>query len=163
MKKFFLGVIVGLFLGAAPLAFAAQQVHLIVDGNEIAFPEAPPQIINGRTMVPARPLAEALGATVEWDPVTWSVIVTKATNSQNTNNLQAPEGYYPERQILNVLMDKYPDKKLESIAPGEFYFDDIKYVLPSIIVGEKPSETRQYFSPTPLIEAGLITQDDLQK
>ena len=34
-----------------------------------------PKIVNDRTMVPARAVSEALGAMVDWDPVTRTVII----------------------------------------------------------------------------------------
>ncbi|SHE44042.1 Copper amine oxidase N-terminal domain-containing protein [Thermoanaerobacter uzonensis DSM 18761] len=48
------------------IAFANSTIKLIVNGSEIK-PDVPPQIINGRTMVPIKWVAEALGAEVEWD------------------------------------------------------------------------------------------------
>lgn len=77
MKRFLAGLIVGIVLATAAGAWAQTAVvRLFVDGQEIAFPEAPPQIINGRVMVPARPLAEALGGTVRWDAAQKAVLVT---------------------------------------------------------------------------------------
>lgn len=48
-----------------------------VDEDERFF-DVPPQIINDRTMIPARAVAEALGCTVEWDQATKTVIITTA-------------------------------------------------------------------------------------
>lgn len=78
MKRFFAGLIIGAVLATAVSVFAEDlPVRLFVDGKEVVS-DVPPQIINGRTLVPARPLAEALGAAVTWDAATRSVIVTKA-------------------------------------------------------------------------------------
>lgn len=73
MKRFLFGLgqglLVGLLLSLSILslsAFADQPIKLIVNGKEIQC-DVPPQIINGRTMIPARFLAEALGAKVDWD------------------------------------------------------------------------------------------------
>lgn len=78
MKRFIAGFILGAALMACTAVFAAApHIHLFVNGQEISFPEAPPQIVNDRVMVPARPLAEALGATVEWDEVAQSVIINQ--------------------------------------------------------------------------------------
>ena len=55
-----------LTLALAAGAFAANPIKLIVNGQEIK-PDVPPQIINGRTMVPIRWVAEALGADVQWE------------------------------------------------------------------------------------------------
>lgn len=77
LALFLAGLLVGAFFMTVLTASAADRpIRLFVDGVEIVFPEAPPQMINGRTMVPARPLAEALGAKVEWDHDNQSVIVT---------------------------------------------------------------------------------------
>lgn len=48
------------------MTFAADPLKLIVNGKEIKADVAP-QLINGRTMVPIRWVAEALGADVNWD------------------------------------------------------------------------------------------------
>lgn len=68
MKKKWLAVIgvVILVTTIAIVAFAANPIKLIVNGQEIK-PDVPPQIINGRTMVPVRWVAEALGADVQWE------------------------------------------------------------------------------------------------
>ncbi|NLL06373.1 MAG: copper amine oxidase N-terminal domain-containing protein [Clostridiaceae bacterium] len=39
--------------------------------------DVPPQIVNGRTLVPARAVAESFGAKVDWDGNTKSVIITQ--------------------------------------------------------------------------------------
>lgn len=65
-----------LTLALAAGAFAANPIKLIVNGQEIK-PDVPPQIINGRTMVPIRWVAEALGADVHWDAQNNAVVITK--------------------------------------------------------------------------------------
>jgi len=54
------------------------SIRLFVAGKEIT-PDVPPQIIDGRAMVPVRFVAEALGADVEWDSKTYTVIINKTT------------------------------------------------------------------------------------
>ncbi len=79
MKKFYLGIVTGLVAGlllaTATFALAADQIKLIVNGKEIQC-DVPPQNIDGRMLVPARFLAEALGAAVEWDATNNAVVVT---------------------------------------------------------------------------------------
>ncbi len=68
MKKKWI-MIAGIVLSAgvfAAVAFAGSPVKLIIDGQEIK-PDVAPQIINGRTMVPLRWVAGALGSGVSWD------------------------------------------------------------------------------------------------
>lgn len=78
MKKYFLGVITGFAVCAmlvSTMAIAGSPIRLIVNGNDVES-DVPPQVINGRTMFPIRPLVEALGATVEWDGVNNTATVT---------------------------------------------------------------------------------------
>lgn len=46
-----------------------------VNGNDVQL-DVPPKIINGRTMVPVRFIAEALGCKVDWDGNSQTVIIT---------------------------------------------------------------------------------------
>ncbi|MBW5447967.1 ABC transporter substrate-binding protein [Cohnella sp. CFH 77786] len=70
-----------LAFGIVPLtASAAGTVKVVLDGKEISFGVAP-QVINGRTMVPYRVLAEKLGAKVGWDDKTKKITVAKGTSN----------------------------------------------------------------------------------
>lgn len=77
MKSFVSGIIVGSVLFSGVSFAAPSVVKLIVNGKEL-HPEVPAQIIDGSTLVPARALAEALGASVTWDAKNQAVIVEKA-------------------------------------------------------------------------------------
>jgi len=46
------------------------------NGEKIVL-DVPPQIVNGRTLVPARAVAESFGAKVDWDGNTRTVIITQ--------------------------------------------------------------------------------------
>jgi hypothetical protein len=61
-----------MFVGSS--AIAGSPIKLFIDG-EIIQCDVPPQIINGRVMVPARFVAEPLGARVEWDERSQTVLV----------------------------------------------------------------------------------------
>ncbi|AFV11438.1 copper amine oxidase-like protein [Thermacetogenium phaeum DSM 12270] len=61
--------------GSAP-ASASNPIRLCVNGQEV-HSSVPPQIINGRTVVPIRFVAEALGADVAWDGATKTATITK--------------------------------------------------------------------------------------
>ena len=74
MKK-----IISLLLVFAMLALpamASREIKVMVDGRYIDF-DVPPQVINSRTMVPVRAIFEELGADVEWDNATRTVIAMK--------------------------------------------------------------------------------------
>ncbi|MCS5695646.1 stalk domain-containing protein [Desulfofundulus thermocisternus] len=53
-------------------ALGNNPIRLVVNGQEIK-PEVPPQIIHERVLVPARWVAEAMGAGVEWEEATRTV------------------------------------------------------------------------------------------
>ena len=55
---------------------ATDTISVVVNGTEVIF-DVPPQIINGRTMVPVRAIFEALGADVYWDDATKTVYAEK--------------------------------------------------------------------------------------
>lgn len=75
---------------AAAAAFAANPIQLIVNGETLQ-PDVPPQIIDGRTMVPVRWIAEALGAEVKWDGDRRAVTVdTKTQNGHYENPYRYP-------------------------------------------------------------------------
>lgn len=81
MKRFsaglLTGLLIGLLLAGTTMAFANSSIKLIINGKEIACDVAP-QIINGRTMVPARYVAENLGASVGWDKNNNAVVINGA-------------------------------------------------------------------------------------
>lgn len=85
MKRFITGLFVGVFLSICSLGFAADTIKITVNGKEINS-DIPPQIINGRTMVPIRFVAEALQANVEWDENTKTVKITTASQSATDPN-----------------------------------------------------------------------------
>ena len=57
-------------------AVPVPVIKVIVDGKTLAF-DVPPQIVNGRTLVPLRAIFEEMGAEIEWDPDTQTVTATK--------------------------------------------------------------------------------------
>lgn len=53
-------------LGAVSVSAYGNDISVALDGRVLEF-DVPPQIVNGRTMVPMRAIFEELGATVEWE------------------------------------------------------------------------------------------------
>jgi len=83
MKRFVIGLIAGFLLATTIGAAASSNIRLVINGKEI-IPDVPPQIIDGRVMVPARFIAEPLGATVKWDELNNTVIIASRTSSPAT-------------------------------------------------------------------------------
>jgi hypothetical protein len=68
---------------ASALAATAAKIEIKVAYNNkaISFPDQKPLIMNGRTLVPIRPIAEGLGFDVDWNSTTRTVIITKNNNT----------------------------------------------------------------------------------
>jgi len=62
-------------------AYGSSPIKLIINGKELK-PDISPQIIDGRTMVPIRFVAEALGLDVKWDAANNAVVITNSAAAQ---------------------------------------------------------------------------------
>ena len=156
MKKFIAGLVIGLLLATAGVGFAANEtIRIFVNGQEVVA-DVSPQIIDGRVMVPARFIAEPLGATVIWDAVTRSVHITSAdiqepVQSKDTVTLPVqpvnagddPAGYVPLRYIVETYGICYQEDGIFYNINNEelFALDDIDHVF---------SNNRIYVSETSL-------------
>ncbi|ATW26904.1 copper amine oxidase N-terminal domain-containing protein [Candidatus Formimonas warabiya] len=79
-KRFAALVVLGVFLGGITVGvLAASPIRIMVNGVEVKS-DVNPQIIKGRTMVPLRTVAEALGNEVKWDGKTQEVKIDSGDN-----------------------------------------------------------------------------------
>lgn len=67
-------------LAAQAGAGQLQDRDTFVNGRKVSF-DVRPQVEGGRTLVPVRALAEAMGARVEWNPETAAVTVTRGAST----------------------------------------------------------------------------------
>ena len=67
-----LTLVLTLMLASAVTAVAAEQpgIQVQYNGKNIAFTDAVPKIVDGRTMVPFRQILETMGAEVSYDNAT---------------------------------------------------------------------------------------------
>ena len=65
MKKLLLIVLAIALVLSSHATFASDDIAVMVEGTKVEF-DVPPQIIDGRTLVPVRKIFEALGAKVNW-------------------------------------------------------------------------------------------------
>ena len=68
-------------LGSDSISLAVGSTTLVKNGEDITL-DVPAQIINDRTMVPARAIAEAYGVGVEWDAATRTVVLTQVVEEK---------------------------------------------------------------------------------
>jgi hypothetical protein len=83
-KTFVCGMVVGSALFSSVSFAAPAVVKMIVNGKEI-HSEVPAQIMDGSTLIPARALAEALGAKVIWDEGNKRVFIESESYNQLMN------------------------------------------------------------------------------
>lgn len=120
VKSWLIVTLVLVLVMGAGTALALEPIKIMVNGQEVVG-DTPAQIINGRTMVPIRLVAEALDADVRWDEVNRQVVITTAKGSEETWNLLKVNGeqttwpywiidgkfYMEYRNLLNLLQTKY--------------------------------------------------------
>ncbi len=108
-KKCFALLCAVLIAGAlAGTALAGSPIKLLVNGKEI-IPDVAPQIINERTMVPIRWVAEALNADVRWDENSKKVLINTAELNLLENQVKLLE---------KALAPKTPEEAVETWARG---------------------------------------------
>ena len=104
--------------------------------------DVPPQVINGRTLVPARFLAEALGAKVEWDNARNAVIVNSnpivtparpevtQVSSDNEIEVKAADGTLLYTVKINTITamserNQFSDKKPAQVVNINYTYKNI--------------------------------------
>lgn len=120
MRKFSLGLVSGLLVGlllSGSIALAGSPIKLVINGKQ-AVCDSPPQIIGGRVMVPARNVAESLGATVSWDAANQSVIITSKVTAPTDNPEKAE--FLKISAEADALIAKYEGKLEGSISESEY-------------------------------------------
>ena len=148
MRKFLLGVVIGIFFTAVAAAFGAEnQIKIILDGREI-YSDVPPQIINDRTFVPIRVISEALGVDVQWDSVRRAVILTSPENLPefkvvSYNRVDTDYGYAILGEVKNQSKKTFSRVKLkaEVLDSGGNVVEKLSTTLPP---GVTPGETAYF-------------------
>ena len=125
LNKLILLIVVCLFpLIITAQASAEQNVSIIMNGQKV-YPDVPPQIIDGRTMVPLRFISELFGAEISWDNNTQTVYINyKAPiNSYDkpTGGPVVPNESFVTAEVLGFsvmsssLLDMQPKQTLYSL------------------------------------------------
>lgn len=128
MKKFSLGLIVGLIIGvlSVGMATAATNIKLIINGREIKM-DVQPQMVDGRVLVPARFIAEPLGATVEWRDN--SVMITSEGGKEKMSATLTNSEYTHVRVTSSATAVRNGSDVWTSEQTGYVYKNDIFPIL----------------------------------
>lgn len=136
------------------LAPATLAIDVYVDGEKLVT-DTEPLITGGRTIVPVRPIFEALGATIQWDGVERSVTATKGDITVYLKIDDATAYVNGEAKVLDV-----PAKIINNrtMVPARFVSESLKAVVRwdndtrTVYVTSAPEETPQqtavYVTPT---------------
>jgi hypothetical protein len=96
-----------------------NNIKITVNGQQIETDvETPPFIYNDRTYVPLRFVSEALGADVNWDNKTKTVII----NSKNNIKLEKNESFTEPENFIQMLPEDKPKQTVDGIAI--YYFNE---------------------------------------
>ena len=79
MKKICALILVFVLISSFQSVYARDDITVTINGYIVVF-DVPPQIINGRTMVPMRRIFESLGANVNWVEEKSLVVATYKTS-----------------------------------------------------------------------------------
>lgn len=121
-------------------AFAANPIKLIVNGQEIK-PDVPPQIINGRTMVPIHWVAESLSADVQWDSKNHQVKVSDGkdvwSDQVNASDRQIREAISVINRYFAYLIGFSPEDLTDLATPNALDTNSpTKILQPFMLTGE---------------------------
>jgi len=131
MKKFFFGLILGLVLATTfSVTAGTNEIKLIVNGQTIEMDVAPVQI-NGRVMVPARFVAEPLGASVQWDVLNNAVVISNSSKLADTTSTEKPSTEFISGQELSSKYNAKISLKSQNNAII-FTINDLLVEIPSI-------------------------------
>lgn len=140
MKKFtaILVSVFALLLFLSPQAGTAQppdkEIKVFIDGVQVDF-DVQPAIINDRTLVPFRPLAEALNVNVRWDAA--AKTVTAANNGTHISlKIDSPTAYKNNRPLTLDMPPTIIDNR--TLVPLRFFseafdcqvsWDNLNYLI----------------------------------
>ncbi|GAA4725005.1 N-acetylmuramoyl-L-alanine amidase family protein [Brevibacillus fulvus] len=140
-------------LSSAAAKPAGDAVNLMIEGKTVV-PEVPPLLVQGRTMVPVRIIAESLGADVQWDPSTETATIerqnsrlqlrlnsTKATLNGKAVQLETPPMIHNQRMLLPLRFVG------EALGCNVGWDNDSRTVLANPSIGIQVNDEKVTFEP----------------
>ena len=103
-------------IAMATTTFCASNINVTLNGLNITFGDAKPEIINGRTMVPVRGLFEKMGYSIKWDSATRTATLTSSDNVITCSETKLTKTDKETEQTTTVQSDVLPQ-----IVNNRFY------------------------------------------
>ncbi|MNB67237.1 hypothetical protein D3C81_309260 [compost metagenome] len=162
LKSAIIGLVAGMLIGSAGMAAAAtsQTVQATlakftfsINGEKQAL-KSNPLIYKGTTYLPVREVAGLTGYELEYDAKAKSIDLTKGGTAMEVTSTSMTG-----RGLVELLAKKYPEVIKDDLTAislnreGTLTFGDKKFTL---------TVSGNYVDVTPLIEAGIITEADIQ-
>ena len=124
-------------LGAAPCAFAADQITVTVDGEKVNFEDQQPVNVNNRVMVPVRDVAEKMG---------WEVTFEKYASDTLVDGIFQDEHHIMIQKTVDVGRD---------LGRNFIYLTNITMETNSILVGNSGYYAEEEkLKATPVVQNG---------
>lgn len=89
------------------VSYDPGTIKIFVNGTRI-YPDSNPMIIEGRTVIPIRAVAESLGYNVNWDPTKQAVNLFPNSNGMPVLQLQIGNPYLLKNYEQEIPLDVYP-------------------------------------------------------
>ncbi len=83
------------------VSYAEGEISIYVNGEKV-FPDNPPMLIEGRTMVPIRAVAEKMGYSVQWDEASYMVRLTSQDGANTLYFLLGSQSAYKNQEKINL-------------------------------------------------------------
>ncbi|HAA42753.1 MAG TPA: hypothetical protein DCE02_01940 [Ruminiclostridium sp.] len=176
MKKIALGLVAGVVLSAGVFAFAAANQWVAVSPNfkvlvrgDVFESDPPPVVIEGRTYLPLRAMAEALDVDIYWDGDAREVLVDMGV-SDSGNKEEPKKVKYEDISIKSDTIEAKPGDTIKipvkfSNVPSEginsgflkILFDNDKLEVLDVVGGEIMNAPEKDFQFNIMNEKGAIT------
>lgn len=142
MKKFLATLLAAtMALGAAPCAFAADQITVTVNGEKVNFKDQQPVNIDGRVMVPMRDVAEKMGWEVEWFTYYGDTLVDGLFQKEHsaifTKMLVSTDRYMAGYHSSLNIEDKTKNKSIWGATVNLVQGEDVPVSAPPQVVNDR--------------------------
>ena len=101
MKKTCFSAIILCFILAFALCAFANDITVKVGGTAAVFSDAKPTIVEGRTMVPIRAVADLLSCNTYWDDETREAVVSRDAGNKRTILYISPDNGTAKTEVFN--------------------------------------------------------------